>query len=286
MSSVIDQRHQEAVTLTKAVEVVCRKLIRFLIGRMSLVKLQEIVRLIFVEEIEKKLRAEKPSKNVSLSQLALLSGLDTRTLTKIRNSKEYRQPLYNEANFLEEFTPGASILDTWCSKSPYVDEKTGKPKALSISDGVDSFEALFKECATSRGITYKSLMKRLLESQSIELDPETQKLRLKKSSYLPTDSDDYLGAIDMGFSALGNMIDTVTRNLRSFESGEDRFYQRGVWTLRLSDSRKYELRKALAELLESTDNQARDILEDHEDKFSNNDQITAGISLFYFEESH
>ena len=284
MSIAMDRRHQEAATLTKAVEVVCRKLVRFLIGKMSLVKLQEIIRQIFVEEIENRLRAEKPSKTVSLSQLALLSGLDTRTLTKIRNSKEYRQPLYNEANFLEEFTPGASILDTWCSKPPYIDENTGKPKDLFISNDPESFEALFNECATSRGITYKSLMRRLQESNSIELDERTNKLRLKKSSYLPSSSDDYLGAIDMGFSALGNMIDTVTRNLRSFESGEERFYQRGVWTLRLSDSKKEKMRSALAGLLESTDNEARSIIERHEDKYSTTEQITAGISLFYFEE--
>ena len=284
MSIAMDRRHQEAATLTKAVEVVCRKLVRFLIGKMSLVKLQEIIRQIFVEEIENRVRAEKPSKAVSLSQLALLSGLDTRTLTKIRNSKEYRQPLYNEANFLEEFTPGASILDTWCSKPPYIDENTGKPKDLFISNDSESFEALFNECATSRGITYKSLMRRLQESNSIELDERTNKLRLKKSSYLPSSSDDYLGAIDMGFSALGNMIDTVTRNLRSFESGEERFYQRGVWTLRLSDSKKEKMRSALAGLLESTDNEARNIIERHEDKYSTTEQITAGISLFYFEE--
>lgn len=284
MSSVMDHRHQEAATLTKAVEVVCRKLVRFLIGKMSLVKLQEIIRQIFVEEIENKLSTENPTKSVSLSQLALLSGLDTRTLTKIRNSKEYRQPLYSETNFLEEFTPGASILDTWCSKEPYIDEKTGKPKELLVSGDYASFEALFNECATSRGITYKSLMKRLLESKSIELNKSTNKLKLKKSSYLPTSSNDYLGAIDMGFSALGNMIDTVTRNLRSFETGEGRFYQRGVWTFRLNESKRDELRRALAKLLESTDNRARKIIERHEDKFSNTDQITAGVSMFYFEE--
>jgi len=284
MAGELDSRHQEAATVTKAMEVVCRKLVRFLIGRISLVKFQEIVRLLFVEEIENKLRKENPTKNVSLSQLALLSGLDTRTLTKIRNSKEYGQPLHHESNFLDEFTPGASILDTWCSKKPYVDENTGKPKDLSISNDRVSFEALFNECSKSRGITYTSLMNRLLASNSIELDKETNKLRLKKSSYLPTNSDDHLGAIDMGFSAIGNMIDTVTRNLNAAESGEERFYQRGVWTLRLNKSNLKELRRAIAKVLESTDTKARKVLAKHEDRFAGPDQITAGVSLFYFEE--
>ena len=280
----MDIRHQEAATITKAVEVVCRKLIRFLIGKISLVKLQEIIRLIFVEEIENSLRIEHPSKNISLSQMALLSGLDTRTLTKIRNSDEYRQPLYNEARFLEEFTPGASILDTWCSEEPFVDPETGKPKELEISNGPSSFESLFRKCTTSRGITYKSLLKRLVQSNSVEINEKTNKVRLKRSSYIPSSSDDYLGAVDMGFSALGNMVDTVTRNLSAFETGKDRFYQRGVWTLRLDKSKKHDLRNELALLLDSTDNEARNIIERHEDRFAKPEQITAGVSLFYFEE--
>ena len=284
MSSAFELRHQEAATLTKAVEVVCRKLIRFLVGKISLVKFQEIIKYIFVEEIENRIRQENPSKSVSLSQLALLSGLDTRTLTKIRNSPEYRQPLHNEKNFIEESTPGASILDTWCSKPPYVNEKSGRPNELKVSDGPSSFESLFNECASSRGVTYRSMIKRLVESKAIELDKKKNTVRLRKSSYVPSSSNDYLGAIDMGFSALGNMIDTVTRNLNSAQTGKERFYQRGVWTLRLTKANREPLRKELASLLDSTDAKARKIIQKHEDTYSNPEQITSGISLFYFEE--
>src|SRR5210317_604204 len=111
MPQIAERLYEEPATLTRAIENLCRKLIRFLVGRMSLVSLQEMIRYIFVEEIENKLRAENPKKSIQLTQLALLSGLDTRTLTKIRNSKKYRKPFYEEANFLREFAPGASILD-------------------------------------------------------------------------------------------------------------------------------------------------------------------------------
>ena len=105
MPQITDSLYEEPATLTRAIENLCRKLIRFLIGRMSLVSLQEIIRYVFVEEIENKLRAENPNRNIQLTQLALLSGLDTRTLTKIRNSKKYGKPFYEEANFLREFAP-------------------------------------------------------------------------------------------------------------------------------------------------------------------------------------
>jgi len=252
---------------------------------MSLVNLQEIVRYVFVEEIENKLRYENPRKSIQLTQLALLSGLDTRTLTRIRNSPKYKRPFYEESNFLREFIPGASILDAWASKAPYVSERSGKPKALPITGDAPSFESLFSECIRIRGVTYKSLLQRLAESGAVKLDSRKNRVTLVRKSYLPSGSKDKLGAIEVGFSALGNMVDTVTRNIGALESGDERFYQRGAWTYRLDPKHQANLRSELRALMESTDRQARRIIEGYESPIANSDQITAGVSLFYFEES-
>ena len=285
MTTSTDIRHQESVVLTRGIERIFRKLIRLLIGRMSLVKLQEIIKYLYIEETESKLKRENPSKNIPLSQIALLSGLDTRTLTKIRNSQKYHQPLHKESDFLDEITPGASILDTWGSKPPYVNPDTGEPKSLKISGTAESFESLFTESTKSRGITYKSLLKRLIQSGAVSYNEQTEKLTLVTKSYLPKDSDDYLGAIEMGFSALGNLIDTISHNLNSIESGKERYYQRGAWTYRMSEDNSGALRKELNVLLKKTDTDARKIIGRFEDKFESPKQFTAGVSLFYFEES-
>jgi len=284
MTTTTDIRHQESVVLTRGVERIFRKLIRFLIGRMSLVKMQEIIKYVYIEETEVKLKKESPDKNIPLSQIALLSGLDTRTLTKIRNDRKFHQPLHKESEFLDEITPGASILDTWASKSPYVSSASGLPKPLKISGTAESFESLFKESTKSRGITYKSLLKRLIQSGAVSYDDQTELLTLVTNSYLPKDSDDYLGAIEMGFSALGNLIDTISYNLNSIESGKDRYYQRGAWTYRMSDEKAQALRKELNTLLSKTDADAREIIGRLEDKFESTKQFTAGVSLFYFQE--
>jgi hypothetical protein len=285
MPQIAERLYEEPATLTRAIENLCRKLIRFLVGRMSLVSLQEIIRYIFVEEIENKLRAENPNRSIQLTQLALLSGLDTRTLTKIRNSKKYRKPFYEEANFLREFAPGASILDVWNSKPPYVDKKSGVPKTLHISGDPPSFESLFDECGKTRGVTYQSLLERLVESGAVVLDNKGNRATLVHTSYLPSDSKDKLGAIEMGFSALGNMVDTVTKNIIALEDGSERLYQRGAWTYRLDPRNQMNLRAALRRLLENADTEARVIIEQHEDPRINAEQLTAGVSLFYFEES-
>lgn len=284
MKTSVDTRQQESIVLTKGVERLFRKLIHFLIGRISLVKLQEMVKYVYIEEVERRLKRENPNKNIPLSQIALLSGLDTRTLTKIRNDDKYHQPLHQETHFLEELTPGASILDTWCSKSPYVNVETGQPNPLKISGTSVSFESLFNESTKSRGITYKSLLKRLIQSGAVSYDEKSCQLNLVTNSYLPKDSDDYLGALEMGFSALSNLMGTIVHNLSRIESGGERFYQRGAWTYRMSEENTENLREKLNILLESTDTDARQIIGKYEDKFETSKQKTAGVSLFYFEE--
>jgi hypothetical protein len=285
MPPVQNEQLQDAAVLTRAVENLFRKLIRFLLGRITLVKLQEMIRYIFIEEAENKLKRENPEKNISLTKLALLSGIDTRTLTKVRNSEGYRQPLYRESKFLREFTPGAAILDFWSSRQPFVDPRSGKPKVLKIIGEDSSFETLFSGCIRGRGVTAKSLLQRLAESGAVEIDHKKGTVKLLKRSYLPSSSSDQQGSIQMGFSAIGNMLDTVIHNVESLDTGADRLYQQGAWTYRLSPHNQEVIRNNLRQLLAETDEKARKIIGKYEDKNANPEQITSGISLFYFEES-
>lgn len=279
-----DHHLQEVAILTRSVENVFRKLIRFLVGRISLVKLQEMLRFIYVEEAENKIREENPEKNIPLTKLALLSGLDTRTLIKIRNSKSFRQPLHGDKSFLKDLTPSASILDVWSSKAPYCDESKGKPKKLNVTGSEKSFEALFNETVSNRGVTASSLLNRLVESGSVILDRNSDTVEMIRLSYLPSTSNDELGAIEMGFSAIANLVDTVSRNIKMIDNEEEKFYQRGVWAFRLSPSNCSELRNRIRELLSDTDAQARKVLRKFDDRVANPSQITAGVSMFYFEE--
>jgi hypothetical protein len=285
MPPVQNEQLQDAAVLTRAVENLFRKLIRFLLGRITLVKLQEMIRYIFIEEAENKLKKENPEKNISLTKLALLSGIDTRTLTKVRNSEGYRQPLYRESKFLREFTPGAAILDFWSSRQPFVDHRSGKPKVLKIIGEGSSFETLFSGCIRGRGVTARSLLQRLAESGAVKVDHEKGTVELLKRSYLPSSSGDQQGSIQMGFSAIGNMLDTVIRNVESLDTGAARLYQQGAWTYRLSPHNRETVRNSLRLLLAETDQKARKIFGKYEDINASPEQITSGISLFYFEES-
>ena len=59
MAMINDPALREVSVLIHAFELVFRKLIRLLIGRISLKKIQEMVHIIFVEEAEAKLKQQE-----------------------------------------------------------------------------------------------------------------------------------------------------------------------------------------------------------------------------------
>lgn len=275
--------YQEIATLTRSVENVLRKVIRFLVGRISLVKLQEMVRFIYVEEAEDQLRQENPNKNVPLTKLALVTGLDTRTLTRTRNHESYRKPFAQKSSFLREFTPAAAILDEWGSNARFVDPTSGKPLKLTLDQGENSFASLFSESIKARGVTQQSILDRLEDSGAIRHNESEGTVELLKQSYLPTHTADQLGAFEMGYAAAANLMETIVHNFEA-EEHTDKLYQRGVWTHRLPRSKRKELRGVLNGILESTEEKGREVLREFEQETGGPAQITAGISLFYFED--
>lgn len=274
----------EIQVLTKSVEVVLRELLRFLVGKMSLVRLQEMVRLIYVQEAEDKLRKESPENQVSLTELGLLTGLDTRTLTKTRTIEGYRKPFHRKTTFLRESTPAAALIDTWVSSAKFTDSASGKPKTLPISGHSGSFEALFSASVKSRGITMNSLLDRLVESGSVERDPKTNTVELVKPYYLATRSRDQLGQFEMGYAAAANLIQTIVHNFESGDESGEKFFQRGVWTHKLPLAKQSRTRKELRGILGDAESKSRKLLREQEASRKAKSQMTVGVSLFYFEQ--
>jgi len=274
----------DVAILTRAVENVFRKLIRMLVGKISLKKLQEMIQAIFVEEAEAKLKQETPGKNVPLSTLAVVTGFDTRTLTKIKARDGYLKPFHEEKRFLSEITPECSVLDVWESTPKYRDSKSGKPKVLSIRGPGTSFESLISDSNSTRGVTVTSFLHRLETGKSIVVDKTRNTVEMIDKRYTPFESEDQTENAKIGMAAVGNLVDTISHNLNAPSQGMEPFYQRGCWTNRLDKNDNEKLRKIVKKFLLKTDERARKIIKPFEQDVVGNHQVTAGISLFYFEE--
>jgi len=274
---------RDVALLTRAVENVFRKLIRILIGRMSLKKLQEMVQIIFVEEAEAKLGQEAPGKSVPLTKLGSLTDLDTRTLIKIRSSYNPKKPIHLDTSFLKGFTPGFKVLDLWLNEKKYLDAKTGSPLPLNFAGKGATFEELVEEAVSVRGVTARSMLERLLENNFVEVCPDSDQIKLVREDYIFLSSEE-LDMIDIGFSAIASLATTVNHNIRNAGSETSRFYQRGCWTYRLNKKNQEEFRTAMLNFLHEVDKKSKDAIYPFEDDTEKSDQLTAGISMFYFEE--
>lgn len=284
MYTSIKEDSGDVAILTLAVENVFRKLIRLLIGKISLKKLQEMIQVIFVEEAEANLKQERPGKNVALSTLAVITGIDTRTLTRVKSKDSYLKPFHEKKRFLSEITPECSVLDVWESSETYTDSKTGKPKVLAINGPEPSFESLISDSNSTRGVTVKSFLQRLEASKSIVVDKAGNSVQMIDKRYTPFGSEAQTENARIGMAAVGNLVDTIGHNLAAPTKNGESFYQRGCWTNRLDINDREKLRELVKSFLSGIDEKARKIIKPFEQDAVSHDQVTAGVSLFYFEE--
>jgi hypothetical protein len=230
------------------------------------------------------LRQETPGKNAALSTLAVIAGYDTRKIVKIKSNDNYLKSFHKRERFLSSITPECSILDIWESNPAYLDSESGKPKTLKITGPAPSFESLLGKTVSARGVTVTSFLQRLEASNSIEVDKKRNAVRMLEKRYLPSQSKDKTESVKVGMAVIGNLVDTVTHNLNASDQKEDLFYQQGCWTNRLRKSDSKQLRGLVRSFLTASDEAARKVIGPFEQQEAEADQITAGISMFYFEE--
>lgn len=282
MARVTSQPTTNVALLTKSIEFLVRNLVRILVGKITLIRLQEIVQTVFIQEAEDHLRKERPGRDVPLTSLALTSGLDTRKLAEIRNSDAYRKPKHLTSDFLHSLTPESCIVDLWTSDSRFTDVQTGKPRVLDIWGEHDTFEAVVREAIRSRGITVTSALERMQKSQLVSVQNENR-VKLESKELAPKSVREQIGNIKLGLDAAGHLLGSVQRNLESAATGEQKLFQRGSWTHRLNPVNREKVEMAMREFLENADEEARRILAPFEEPSADPSHLTAGIGMYYFE---
>ncbi len=284
MSNNLGSHLQDAAIFTRVVEIIFRKMIRFLVGRISLVKLQEMIRVIYVQESKQSLVLSSPNKNISLSKLAVLTGLDTRTLTKVMSGEQFRKPIHEEQGFLKSMTPESCILDLWLSDPRFTDAETGLPKMLELSNSECSFEQIVAEVVTSRGVTAQSLLDKLILNKSVRFIEGTQKIMLLEEIDAPFKAGDAIRVLEIGLVGVASLLDTVFHNYKSVKAGGSTYYQRGCWTHRLNPENFVEFEKKMRIFLRRVDVEARELISAFEEPNTTENQITSGVSMFFIED--
>lgn len=274
---------RDVAILTRAAEKVFRKLIRMLLGKMSLKKLQEMIQIIFVEEAQATLHKEAPGKNAALGDIALLTGVDTRTIKKIRTYIAMNNPIHQDDNFLDGFMPLFKVFDLWMNDDRFFDTVTGKPRVLALEGQGAAFPELVKASIQSRGLTSQAVLKRLREIDVIEVDKKAGTVQLKQDDNVFISKND-LDLLDIGLTAIANLASTVSHNIEHHLDDDAKYFQRGSWNYQFDPENMDQVRKAIHQYLREADVKSRELITSLAEAQSGPGQYTAGISMFYFEE--
>ena len=267
MKKIISQQ-DDAKSITHYLSRVFRKVVRLVIGTVSLPALVDILKNLYVEEAQKKLAREgsKPTK----SAIALMTGLDTRVVSALMEQEEGDLQTLN-------VNPEHALIDMWSSDIFFRDPQTGKPASLPIVGKGRTFQTLVLR-AIGRNVTVKTVIGRLLASRNVRVVQEdVEKVELLSMIYSPISSDK-AKQTEVGLIEASRVLTAVIHNMRS--DPETRVPQQGRWTYRLDPKNYREFRRRARTLLEKQIKEGELLLEEFEEAAKESSQITVGIGWY------
>jgi len=259
----------EALSITEVIPYLLRTIVRLLVGTISYPVLIEILKAIYVEEGEKKLirTGSKPTK----SALALITGMDTRVVSSVlaNNCDTTINP--------QQISPEYTLIDTWCSDPFFMDHSAEGPAILPVEGRGKTFQSLVLK-VIGRNITVKTVMDRLLKSNTIEiLNGDTQEVKLLSKTYTPVTSD-IAKLTDITFLEASRVMGAGIHNMNAVP--EERVPQQGRWTYRLAPERYREFRREARLLIRNQIKEGEDLLERFEEEKKQPGQLTVGIGWY------
>ena len=259
----------DAKAIAEVIPLVLRKIVRLLVGTVSYPALVEILRSVYVEEGKAKLirNGSRPTR----SALALITGMDTRVVSNVlaKDCDTTIQP--------QQISPEFTLIDLWSSDSFFTDPETGEPAVLPIEGKGRTFQGLVLK-AIGRNITVKTVLDRLLKSETIEvLYGDIQEVKLLSKEFTPITSD-IAKLTDITFLEASRVMSAGIHNMNSIP--EERVPQQGRWTYRLAPEKYREFRREVRQLLKKQIKEGEALLEQFEEAQKQPDQLTVGIGWY------
>lgn len=264
-----DRLPDDSKSIAHFLSRVFRKVVRLVIGTVSLPALVDILKAIYVEEAERKLIREgsKPTK----SAVALMTGLDTRVVTQVLE-QNLDSTIQNQCVNAEH-----ALIDMWSSDSFFQDPETGSPAQLPLGGKGKTFQGLVLR-SIGRNITVKTVIDRLVASKNIRIiNDDVEKVELLSQFYSPI-SDDRAKQTEVGLVEASRVLAAVIHNMRV--SVEFRVPQQGRWTYRLSPNQLDDFRSQARILLERQIKEGEALLEKFEEPKKQPGQITVGFGWY------
>lgn len=253
-----------------------RPLAALAIGKVPYDRAASMLRDAYVRAATEELRRKQPDKPLTHSAIALLTGLDGRTIRDIINDEETGDAQTDE---LVEMSPNAQVLGSWASHERWQDPETGKPLKLKIYGAGKTFQALVKS-TIGKSVSYAMVLETLLEHGNIRRVEDNRVELVNRLFKSNTDLSQKRQANRLLHGMGRNIINRIYP-----DPGEGEWPRGIVWNQRVRPERLEQLRCDMVELI--TQHIAYEIgetLDAHADQEDRQDQVTASFGCFYWED--
>ena len=271
MNTQQQMNHSEnAERIANAMERVLRPFIRLFVGHVSCGFMIQRIKRIYIEEARKWIEKNDVDGRVTKSKLAMLTGLDTRTITSIESTP-------NLQNIEADLCAETSVLNGWTTKKEYLDYE-GKPKKLPVVGRGASFQSLVTS-VVGRNVTYHTVLDRLVESKNI-IHTEDDFVELSSPFFTPLKSDEQ-SIIDSGTTSIGRLVRTIHNNLVA-ENIENKMIQQDRWTNTIPCEKIPEVKRIVRQKINEQIVEIEKIIEDYEFNGSNDSVSTCKLGVGWF----
>ena len=218
---------------------------------------------------------EKSETKPTLTELSLITGLDTRTVKKMMERPKDLSDYQISAE--------AAILVRWAREPAWRDPETDKPMDLPIFGTDGSFQGLVVRLA-GRGVSTRAVLQRLEATGNVKV-VNKHFVRLIDSNwrFIEDNEDEFL---EYGSQALASLSTTIQYNLEHRKEPDKRRLERRVYTARISKEEIPQLRDKINQLVLKQKEEAHSLLEEFEAESKGGQTSHAvGIGYYYWEDS-
>lgn len=267
-----EQKNPEvAGLLAEALDRMMRPIVRLIVGRVSCHFLLQMLRRIYIEEARRWIARHTDNGKVTKSKLALLTGLDTRTIDSVEASTHDFDDLTTS-----DICAEAAVLGRWVNDPEYQDDD-GQPDQLAIFGRPRTFETLSKPLI-GRAVTCNTVLERLLDAGNVRVVDDDY-VELVNPFYEPLASSEAT-VLEVGSWSISRLAMTVFANLKTPEFAS-RLLQRDRYILDVDESAYASARAELKALLERHITEIEQLLE-HYERPTGSGGRTLGVGWYIF----
>ncbi|MDJ0654316.1 MAG: DUF6502 family protein [Xanthomonadales bacterium] len=261
--------------LLACLEQVLRPIIRlFLSRRIAYPAFAEVAKRIYIELAQEDAAKHNPRQPVTVSELAIATGIDAKTISHRLRDREHDTTL-------PSLSPESAILEQWATSPTFQDINTGKPLKLPIRGQGLSFATLVRR--TFRNVSYGHVLDTLLEVGNVRISEDGKSVELVNRWY-KSSSKRLRELMEAACRCLEHFISTMNWNFSCADKGLDAtFYQQEIYTLKLNPEKQKEFHQACLSLLREQTSNAIEVMEPLEDSVRTDEHLLAGVGYYYFE---